>query len=401
MNSVIKIFYIYLIINFISIIYADENSNKSGNDILIGMSTVLTGPSEFLGKNFLTGVLSFFEAINKAGGIRGRKIKVIAYDDGYEPKQTTVNMNKLVDEDNVLLIHGNVGTPTAIATLPIVNNKKILLFAPFTGAEILRKCPPDRYVINFRASYKDEISSMINALINLVDLTNREIAFFTQNDAYGDAGFYVGIDALKKYRKVNEYNITHVRYERNTIAVEQAASELIIQPIKPKAIIMVGSYLPCAKFIKILEANDLKPIFLNLSFVGTQPLANLIKDSMQKVIVTQVVPHFKSVNIPIVKKYLSDLKEFDMNCLPSFISLEGYISAKILSIAIMNIKGDINRESIIDSLHKLNTFDVGLNYNLFLSEQHHQASNKIWPTIIRNGIISDFNWNSLKNNSYE
>ncbi len=378
-----------------SISLAQEGSAQEKKDIVLGMSTALTGPAEYLGKNVFSGVSAGIDRVNRNGGIKGRRIKIIAYDDGYEPKRTAPNMNKLIDQDNVLAIIGNVGTPTAIASIPIVNKKKILLFAPYTGAAVLRKTPPDRYVINYRASYAEETGAMIDALIQNAKLQIEDIAFFTQRDGYGDAGFEGGIIALKKHGLKDESTVPHVRYERNTLNVENAVSEILLLDHTPKAIILVGAYAPCAKFIKLIKENEINPIFLNVSFVGTKPLRDHLGIEGEGVIVTQVVPHFES-DFPIAKDYLKDLLDSGSKELPSFGGLEGYIASRILIRALENINGEINRETVIDALEGLGSFDMGLGSNLTINKNEHQASHKIWPTIMKDGKFVPLNWAELK-----
>ena len=373
----------------------DTSSMQSKEEILLGMSTALTGPTQYLGKNVLSGVLTGIDRANRKGGINGRKIKIIAYDDGYEPKRTTPNMNKLIDEDKVLAIIGNVGTPTAIVSIPIVNNKKVLLFAPYTGAAVLRKTPPDRYVINYSASYAEETSAMIDALMQDANLNIEDIAFFTQRDGYGDTGFEGGVNALKRYGLEDESAVPHVRYERNTLNVEGAVSEILLLDHSPKAILLIGTYAPCAKFIKLIRENGLNPIFTNVSFVGTKPLAENLGPAGDGVIATQVVPHYES-DTPIAKEYLEDLVASDLNATPSFGSFKGYVASRILILALENIKGEITRESIIDSMENLNSFDIGLGVDLKITPTEHQASHTIWPTILKDGKFIPFHWKDLK-----
>src|ERR1700736_541153 len=145
-------------------------------EVVLGMSTVLSGPAADLGKDMLKGVLAGLERANRGGGVNGRKLRLIALDDGYEPARTAPNMRQLIEQEKVLAIIGNVGTPTAIAALPIVDEQKTLFFAPFSGAAMLRNSPPDRYVINFRASYAEETGAMIDALVSSAELRPEEIA---------------------------------------------------------------------------------------------------------------------------------------------------------------------------------------------------------------------------------
>ena len=389
----IIVFLLVVITGISQTIEAQEQSRD--DELLFGMSTALSGPAGDLGRNMLSGIMAEFNEVNSKGGVNGRLIRLIVLDDGYEPIRTAPNMRKLIEKENVLAVIGNVGTPTAIAAIPIANEKKTLLYAPFTGAGVLRKSPPDRYVINYRASYAQETGAMIDALINILDYKIEEIAFMTQRDGYGDAGYNGGITALKKYGLKDESEVFHVRYERNTLAVEDAVAELMLADIEPKAIIMVGAYAPCAKFIKLAEENGINALFLNVSFVGSKSLAReLGKAANGRVIVTQVVPHYQG-NTKIAKTYREDMRVYEEET-PSFIGLEGYIGAKILLKALKSIEGKPNRKNIIDALESLGNFNIGMEEMLTLSTNDHQASDKVWSTILKDGNFISFDWKDLK-----
>jgi branched-chain amino acid transport system substrate-binding protein len=146
------------------------------------MSAVFTGVNADLGKNMQRGILAGLEHANRNAGVNGRRLRLVALDDGYEPARTALNMRQLIEKEHVLALIGNVGTPTAIVAVPLANERKTLLFAPFAGGPIFRNDPPDRYVINFRASYAEETAAMIDALIDIGGLKPEEIAFFTQKE---------------------------------------------------------------------------------------------------------------------------------------------------------------------------------------------------------------------------
>ena len=230
---------------------AAEVCAAAETEIRLGMSTALSGAAANLGTDMRQGVLAGLDRANRAGGIHGRRLRLIALDDGYEPARTAPNMRQLLEKENVLAVIGNVGTPTAIAALPIASEDKTLFYAAFTGAGVLRKTPPDRYVINFRASYAEETGAMIDALIDGAGLKIEDIAFFTQRDGYGDAGFAGGIAALKRHGLKDGNAVLHVRYERGTLGVENAVADLLYADHEPRAVVMIGTYAPCAKFIKV------------------------------------------------------------------------------------------------------------------------------------------------------
>jgi ABC-type branched-subunit amino acid transport system substrate-binding protein len=362
--------------------------------IVLGMSTALTGPTAILGINMRTGVLSAIEEVNRRGGIKGHKLGLIALDDGYEPSRTAPNMRRLVEQERVLTVIGNVGTPTAVAAIPIANANKTPFFGAFTGAGVLRKTPPDRYVINYRASYAQETMSMVDALITRGGLKPREIAFFTQRDAYGDAGFSGGIAALKAHGFDDENAVVHSRYERNTSAVENALADILLANPKPRAVIMVGAYNPCAAFILLAKQSGLDVMFLNVSFVGAEALAEKLGHHGDGVIVTQVVPHFDA-DLPIVTDYRKALRAWSSYAKPTFGSLEGYIAARILCQALETIEGPFHQEAVIKALEGLGEFDIGLGEQLRLGSDDHQACQRVWPTVIRNGKIVPFEWEEL------
>jgi len=375
-----------------------DDTAPSGSEIVLGMSTALSGPAAELGENMRAGVLAALEEANRAGGVGGKSLRLVSLDDQYEPAQTVPNMRALIDEHEVVAIVGNVGTPTAVAGIPIANEAKTPFFGAFTGAGVLRKTPPDRYVINYRASYAEETATMVDALIEQAGLAINEIAFFTQRDAYGDAGFVGGIAALRRHGLASEHEVAHGRYERNTLAVENGLAEILQADPMPRAVIMVGAYGPCARFIELTRELAPDMLFLNVSFVGAAPLAAALGEKGEGVIVTQVVPHFDA-RLPIVGEYLGALAALNSSALPTFGSLEGYVATRILLTALRSIDGPVSREAVIDALESLGSFDPGLGVVLHLGPDDHQASHNVWPTVLRAGRIQPLAWDELGGSS--
>jgi branched-chain amino acid transport system substrate-binding protein len=380
----------------ISLMLAGAHAQTTADrEIVFGMSTVLSGPAANLGNDMRVGVMAGFERANRAGGVKGLRLRLLALDDGYEPARTAPNMRRLLEHENVLGVIGNVGTPTAIAALPIVRERRTLFFAPFTGAGALRQDPPDRYVINYRASYAEETGAMIDALVGSGAVEAEEIAFFTQRDGYGDAGFGGAVAALKRHGLQDSSRIQHVRYERNTLAVEHALATLLYAEREPRVVIMVGAYAPCAKFIKLAEQAGLKSAFLNVSFVGSEALAENLGNSSARVIVTQVVPYPMDGEMAMAREYQADLAVFDPGAAPRFGSFEGYIAARILIRALETVQGSPTREGVVAALEALGDFDLGLGEPLRLDTRRHQACHRVWPTVFADGRFVPFAWKDI------
>jgi branched-chain amino acid transport system substrate-binding protein len=372
---------------------AAASETDSSGEIVLGMSTVLTGAAANLGREMQTGIQVGLERENRNGGVNGRKLRLIALDDGYEPARTAPNMRQLIEKDHVLAIIGNVGTPTAIVAVPLANEEKTLLFAPFAGGPILRNDPPDRYVINFRAGYAEETTAMIDALIDIAGLKPEEIAFFTQRD---NSGFAMGTTALLRHGLKDPGAILHTVYERNTLAVEGAVADLLTAEKPSRAVMVYGAYAACAKFIKLCRDADLNPIFLSVSFVGGRSLAEALGQTDAHVIVTQIVPYPLDDTFPIVREYRADLRSVNPSASADFGDLEGYIAARILTMALEKIQGSPTREAVVDALEGLGQFDLGLGEPLNLSRTDHQASHRVWPTVLKEGRFVPFQWPDVK-----
>ncbi len=353
-------------------------------EIVFGMSAPFSGPAKELGRGMKTGIDLAFAAANEAGGVNGRKLRLVALDDGYEPERTRAVMKDLADTRNVFGFIGNVGTPTAEVAVPFTLEKRMLFFGPFTGAGLLRRDPPDRYVFNFRASYAEETAATVRYLVDVRRILPDEIAVFAQQDGYGDAGFNGVAKMLRKYNR-NPDRALRVGYKRNTSDVGEAVETLLKSRHPVRAVVMVATYKAAAKFIEKVKAERPDIIFSNVSFVGSQALADELMmyggKVAEGVIVTQVVPlpHSKST---AVLKYQELLPKHSLGEKPDFVSLEGYLAASLLIEGLKRAGPDFTTESLVDALEGLRGVDLGVGATMAFGMSEHQASHKVWGTML-------------------
>lgn len=364
----------------------------AADEVRIGMSAALSGPARSLGTRMKLGIEAYLHRLNRGGGVAGREVNLIALDDGYEPEAAARNMVRLIEDEGVVAIVGNVGTPTAKVTVPIATTRKTLLFGAFTGAGFLR-IPPNRYVLNYRASYAQETAAMVEGLLR-AGILPYEIAIFSQDDSYGDAGYQGVVEALEAAGYTQARSLPHGRYERNTLDVEAGLLHILAAPTRPRAIIMIGAYGPCARFIRMARRALPDTIYLNVSFVGSMALKDALGAAGEGVVVTQVVPHFAS-DLPVTREYRRDLAAYEPTADPGFVSLEGYIVARILAEGMRRAGADMNRESLIDGLLSIGTIDIGLGVPIGFSGEVYQASRAVWPTVIDNGTFKSIDLSSL------
>jgi ABC-type branched-subunit amino acid transport system substrate-binding protein len=311
-------------------------------------------------------------------------LKLMAADDGYEPARTPEAMKQLYDKDQVFGFIGNVGTPTAAVAVPYALERRSLFFGAFTGSNLLRNDPPDRYVFNYRASYAEETDAVVHYLIKLRRLQPKQIAVFAQQDSYGDAGF-AGVAKAFRALGINDSAILRLGYKRNTVEVDDAVNQLKSLKIPVKAVVMVATYRAAAKFIE--KTRDLYPglIYTNVSFVGSTALAEeltlLGSRYANGVIVTQVVPAVGGYSSAVLE-YKNALAKYFPGESTDYVSLEGYVAANVLIQALKRTGPQLDTEKLIDNLEAMRNIDLGLGTSLNFGRSEHQASHKIWGTAL-------------------
>ena len=351
-------------------------------EIRLGIAAPFSGPAKELGRQMKLGIETAFGAINDAGGIEGRQLRLVAVDDGYEPGRTVSAMKDLVEKHGVFGIVGNVGTPTAQEALPYALKQRMLFFGAFTGAGLLRRDPPDRYVFNYRASYAEETEATVNYLVKVRRLKPDQIAVFAQQDGYGDSG-YAGV--VKAVRALNgdPNKILRLNYTRNTVDVDGAIAALRAHKTPIRAVIMVPTYRAAAKFIE--KTRDTYPgmIYTNVSFVGSTALAEELKllgpKYAEGVIVTQVVPAIDGYSSFVLDYKKALARQFPGEA-PDYVSLEGYTAGNLLAEGLRRTGSQVDTEKLVDALESLRNFDAGLGTLLTFGRTEHQASHKIWGT---------------------
>jgi branched-chain amino acid transport system substrate-binding protein len=353
---------------------ASAEDGVSADKIVFGQATALDGPASALGQGMKLGLEAAFAEINKAGGVKGRKLELKSIDDGYEPTRSIEAVKKLLEEDRVFALAGTVGTPTAAATQPLATAAGALFIGAFTGAEFLRE-PHKPLVMNIRASYFQETEAMVEHLTK--DLGATKIAIMYQDDAFGQAGLAGVKKALDKRQMQLAGEGT---FERNTVAVKTAL--LAIKKVEPHAVIMISPYKPAAEFIKLARQIKFDVTFVNISFVGSDALAKELGPAGAGVVITQVVPFPKDTAIPVIGRYQASLKATAPDAQPGFVSLEGYLVGRAIIAALEKVGGDPTRQALIEAVQKAGTLDLG-GFKLTYSATNNRGSDQVFLTVIQ------------------
>lgn len=354
------------------------------SEVVFGMSAPFSGPARELGRQMKVGLELAFAAANDAGGVHGRRLRLLAHDDGYEPARALAGTKELLEQRRVFAIAGNVGTPTTAAVLPYVMERGALFFGAFTGAKLLRNEPPDRFVFNYRASYAEETSAVVRYLVEVRRFRPGQIAVFAQEDAFGDAGFYGVAKTMRRYR-YDPGQVLRVGYKRNTQDVTEAVRVIRQHAPRLKAVVMVATYKAAARFIEKVKESGAPLVFTNVSFVGSNELAEELMPLgarfAEGVVVTQVVPLPTSAATAILR-YKDLLARHAPGERPDFVSLEGYLAGTLLVEGLKRAGKNLTTDTLVDALESVRGLDLGIGVQLSYGPSEHQASHKVWGTIL-------------------
>ena len=343
----------------------------SDSQVLFGQSAAFSGPAQALGHGMRLGIQAAFHEQNQKGGVHGRMLALTTLDDQYEPHLAFTNTLNLINNERVFALIGEVGTPTARSASPAANAGNVPFIAPFTGAGFLREAGLEN-VVNLRASYSQEAEEMVARLTE--DLGITRVAVMYQNDSYGQSGLDGVVDALAR-RGLEP--VASWYYQRNSDAVKAAVFNIVDH--NPEAVIMIGAYAPVAKAIAVAR-EDIDPIFMAVSFVGSNALAQELGPDGVGVYVTQVVPLPDDTEIPAVAAYRAALTAFDADAVPGFVSLEGYLAGRLAIVGLEKCGRDISRKCFLDVLRD-GTIDLhGL--TLQYGPGDNQGSDAVFVTVI-------------------
>jgi ABC-type branched-subunit amino acid transport system substrate-binding protein len=345
-------------------------------EILIGQCAALTGPAEGLGNGMHNGLNAAFAEVNAKGGVHGRQIRLLADDDRYEPDKNVDCTAKMIEEKGVFALAGYVGTPTSKVAAPIVQELKVPLVGLFTGAALLRE-PVQRYVINIRASYDDETEALVEYLIKTNSFS--KFAVFYQNDSFGLSGLS-GVEKALTRRKLGI--AAKGSFERNTLAVKSGLAA--VMEGAPDVVVIVAPYLPTAAFVRAARETGLKSQFATISFVGTENLIAELGPAATGMLISQVVPSPLDPALALAHDYRSALQKSLPAASPSYVSFEGYVSARVLIAALDGAGKDLTREKLIDTFHGMSKLDLGGMVFSF-SESNHQGSKAVFLSAVKDG----------------
>lgn len=372
-----------------SFLFAQAPPGVTTDSVLIGSCSALDGPARFLGSQTVLGATAYLHNVNDEGGIYGRRVNLMAFDDGYDPEKAPACFKRM-EKEGVFALGFFVGTPTAAKYVPLAQEEHIPVVGLFTGAQILYE-PVKHYIINVRASYYDETHEQVSKLWDTLHI--HKIGVIYQDDAFGKAVLDGVRHALDKYHAAPAALGT---FARNTTNVSDGLKT--VMNARPEAVVLAGPYAPVAEIVKQAHAAGWHPQFLTVSFVGTEEFIRVAGPDSEGTVITQVLPPYDRTDFPTVALYRKVLEKYYPGTAPSFVSFEGFVDAMVLVEGLKRAGLGLTRDKLITAVESIHHLEVGLGPKLTLnySATDHQGFDEVYGTVVKGGkavLLTD--WTTL------
>lgn len=343
-------------------------------EIKLGASAVLSGPLGPQTAEYGAGSRLYFDAVNAAGGIHGRKISYTTLDDGFDVKRAVENTRKLIDEDGVFMVYNNSGTAHTAAILPQLEASKTIAFGPITGASVFRdKFHP--YLFHVRASYANEATRLVSQL-RQTGITR--VAVFYQDDAFGKAL----LGELQKAAAAE--NLSFVAETRvDPKAPDFKAAAAATEKAQPQAVILGTAGTTFTNYIKAVLQTSAKPGFYGFSVASLDVINRELKDQARGIVLAQIMPSLRNSTIPVVAEYQRLLRERAPEAVPSASQFEGFVHAKLLVEGLRRAGPKLSTESFIKAMEGAGEISFG-RFVAKYSPQSHNGSNYVELAIVDN-----------------
>lgn len=319
-----------------------------GAEIVVGQSAPLSGSNAELGNDIRNGALAYFKKVNDAGGLPQGKIRLVSLDDKNQTKLSEENTKKLVNEDNVVALFGYASSTLSIPAMPTVAQKKVPFFAPFTGADAIRR--QNEFVYTVRSTYADEIGKIVNFWGNL---GNTRVAVLHYDDAVGKENYETVAQALKKFGS----SPTSIPVKRNADVSPAQVKEVV--DANPNVLLVTTSYAPAAQLVKQLKGAGKQYMVSSLSFAGASQLGKALGPDASGVSVAIDVPTPRAHAIPVVRECGDAWAAAGNKEAMSVTALESCIAAKVLVEGMKRAGREVTRASLQHSLDALGRYDAG------------------------------------------
>lgn len=324
-------------------------SASAGAQIVVGQTAGFSGPVAAGVKEISDGAKLYLDSVNAQGGVNGQKIEVVAMDDKFDPKLAAENAKALITEKNVSALFLTRGTPHTQAIMPLLEQYKVPLIAPSTGAMVLHK-PVNPWVFNVRATYQREAEKAVQHLAT-IGLTR--IALVHVDDSFG-ADVATGAAAGFVHAKLQP--VVKATFDRAKPSFDGIVQQLV--KAEAQAVLLIGAAASVADGTKALRAAGSKAQVVTMSNNASAGFVKLMGDHAHGTIVTQVFPNERAIGVPLVKEAVDLARAKGLpGVTPSM--MEGFAAAKVLVEGLRRAGAKPTRALLQAALNGMGKHDIG------------------------------------------
>ncbi|MEQ1660036.1 MAG: ABC transporter substrate-binding protein, partial [Hylemonella sp.] len=348
---------------------------QAQNAWVVGQSAPLSGSNAVFGQDIRDGALAYFKMLNAQGGVAGAPVELLTLDDQNQRKLAGENTSKLLQTKGLVALFGYGSATLSLDAMPQAEKAGMLFYAPFSGANPVRK--PSPVVYTLRASYGDELEKMLTFWMSL---GMKQVVVVHYDDEVGVQNLGVVTDYLVRQGKTPKA----FALQRN--AGIDAARMNALMALKPEVIINTVLSGPAADISKQLTARGLYVPMSSLSFVGAQQYIDAAGAAGAGASISQVVPN-ASASLPIIRECGKALQDAGISKPMNSTHLEACIGAKVLAEAMRRSKRVGDSKAMLAALRNLGSYDVGGYTVHYGPEQNHGSKYVELAMVTRNGRL--------------
>ncbi len=337
----------------------------TASEIRLGASVVLSGPLGPQTADFGEGSRLYFDAVNAAGGVHGRKIVYTTLDDGFDVKRAVDNTRKLIDEQGVFIIYNSTGTAQTAAILPLAEESRTVIFGPVTGATAFRQ-KVNPYLFHVRASYADEARRIVS---HLQETSVSRVAVVYQDDGLGKTL----LTELQQAAAVAKISI-NVEVKLDPKATDYPGAAAAIERAQPQVVLLGIAGSTLTDFIKATLQTSLRPTFYGFSIANVDLIRRDLKEQGRGIVLAQIMPPLRNTTIPVVAEYHRTLRAKNPSAVPSAFQLEGFIHAKLLVEGLRRAGRNLSTASFIKAMEDAGEINFGRFAARYSPSSHNGSS---------------------------
>jgi branched-chain amino acid transport system substrate-binding protein len=357
---------------------AGAEDGVTDKEVVVGAGMDLTGAVANWGVNIKAGIEAVFNRVNDAGGIHGRKIRLIAYDHVYQPPKAVTNAKRLVERDKVFVLMGHLGTPTTKAIKEYLEERRVPNIFPSTAASIWTTSGP--WHVGDLATYADQTWLIIDHLVKEKKI--KKIASFYQDDEYGLDGHLAGKARLKQHELAY---VAEVDYKRADIDFSSQAAKL--KESGAEAVILQAVYREPPRLAEQCHAIGYFPLFIGPSPIVVDKTIELGGKHVDGMMGVEVYP-LPTEPGAFLDLYRADMKKYFPNLALDTTNLYGYQKAALFAEALQRAGRNLTRDSLRKSIESIKDWDPGWGLKYSYGGDNRRVMSRVGRLV----VVKDGKW---------